>query len=166
MLPFIGQPFEAHVTGITSFGLFVGLENGIEGLIHISLLTDDTYEFDETSYTLRGQFGGKIYRLGDAMEVTLAQVNVEKGEIDFVPGRYESLEDVQKLMAASSERRHKRKSSDNKEGKTKRNWFAGAGGSKKDKKKDKKIRKDKKNSRKNDRKGKNTKVRRNKKSKK
>ena len=78
------------------------------------------------------------------MEVTLAQVNVEKGEIDFVPGRYESLEDVQKLMAASSERRHKRKSSDNKEGKTKRNWFAGAGGSKKDKKKDKKIRKDKK----------------------
>lgn len=87
--------FEAHVTGITSFGLFVGLENGIEGLIHISLLTDDTYEFDETSYTLQGQFGGKVYRLGDAMEVTLAQVNVEKGEIDFVPGRYESLEDVQ-----------------------------------------------------------------------
>ena len=166
MLALIGQPFEAHVTGITSFGLFVGLENGIEGLIHISLLTDDTYEFDETSYTLRGQFGGKVYRLGDAMEVTLAQVNVEKGEIDFVPGRYESLEDVQKLMAASSERRHKRKGSDNKEEKNKRNWFSGAGGAKKDKKKDKKIRKDKKNSRKNDRKGKNTKVRRNKKSKK
>lgn len=80
MLPFIGQPFEAHITGITSFGLFVGLENGIEGLVHISLLTDDDYEFDEASYTLRGQHGGKVYRLGDAMEVTLAQVNVENAK--------------------------------------------------------------------------------------
>lgn len=130
MLPFIGQPFEAHITGITSFGLFVGLENGIEGLVHISLLTDDDYEFDEASYILRGQHGGKVYRLGDAMEVTLAQVNVEKCEIDFVPGRYESLEDVQQLMAASVERRHKRKHSDKKDTDTKRNWFAGAIGKK------------------------------------
>lgn len=167
MLPFIGQPFEAHITGITSFGLFVGLENGIEGLVHISLLTDDDYEFDEASYTLRGQHGGKVYRLGDAMEVTLAQVNVEKCEIDFVPGRYESLEDVQQLMAASAERRHKRKHSDKKDTDTKRNWFAGAIGKKgKKDKKDKKGRKDKKSGRKAARKGKGSKSRRGKKKKK
>ena len=160
MLPFIGQPFEAHITGITSFGLFVGLENGIEGLVHISLLTDDDYEFDEASYTLRGQHGGKVYRLGDAMEVTLAQVNVEKCEIDFVPGRYESLEDVQQLMAASAERRHKRKHSDKKDTDTKRNWFAGAIGKKgKKDKKDKKGRKEKKSGRKAARKGKGRKSR-------
>ncbi|WP_308592463.1 RNB domain-containing ribonuclease, partial [uncultured Megasphaera sp.] len=158
MLPFIGQPFQAHITGITSFGVFVGLENGIEGLVHISLLTDDDYEFDEASYTLRGQHGGKVYRLGDAMEVTLAQVNVEKCEIDFVPGRYESLDDVRNLMAASAERRHKRKSHDKKDTDTKRNWFAGAIGKKgKKDKKDKKGRKDKKAGRKAARKGKNTK---------
>ena len=158
MLPFIGQPFQAHITGITSFGVFVGLENGIEGLVHISLLTDDDYEFDEASYTLRGQHGGKVYRLGDAMEVTLAQVNVEKCEIDFVPGRYESLDDVRNLMAASAERRHKRKSHDKKDTDTKRNWFAGAIGKKgKKDKKDKKSRKDKKAGRKAARKGKNTK---------
>lgn len=151
MVPFIGQPFEARVTGITSFGLFVGLENGIEGLVHISLLTDDDYEFDEASYTLRGARSGRVYRLGDAMEVTLAQVNVEKGEIDFVPGRYESLADVQKLMAASNERRHHKKSRSHDKDTTKRNWFAGAIGNKKgkkNKKKDKKNKKMKKNARK------------------
>lgn len=62
MVPFIGQPFDAHITGITPFGLFVSLENGIEGLVHISLLTDDEYEFDEATYTMRGRLGGRIYR--------------------------------------------------------------------------------------------------------
>ena len=91
------------------------------------------------------------------MEVTLAQVNVEKCEIDFVPGRYESLEDVQQLMAASAERRHKRKHSDKKDTDTKRNWFAGAIGKKG--KKDKKGRKEKKSGRKAARKGKGRKSR-------
>lgn len=94
------------------------------------------------------------------MEVTLAQVNVEKCEIDFVPGRYESLEDVQQLMAASAERRHKRKHSDKKDTDTKRNWFAGAIGKKgKKDKKDKKGRKEKKSGRKAARKGKGRKSR-------
>ena len=84
------------------------------------------------------------------MEVTLAQVNVEKCEIDFVPGRYESLEDVQQLMAASAERRHKRKHSDKKDTDTK----------------DKKGCKDKKSGRKAACKGKGSKSRRGKKKKK
>lgn len=144
MVPFIGQPYEAHITGITSFGLFVGLENGIEGLVHISLLTDDVYEFDETTYTMRGQRGGKVYHLGDPMEVTLAKVNVEKCEIDFVPGTVESLEDLQQMMAASSERRHRKNGSrGSKEEANKKNWFANAKAAPKGKKK-KKDKSDKK----------------------
>ena len=151
MVPFIGQPYEAHITGITSFGLFVGLENGIEGLVHISLLTDDNYEFDEGTYTMRGQHGGRVYHLGDMMEVTLAKVNVEKCEIDFVPGKVESLEDLRQLMAAGAERRHRKNGSrSGKQEVTKRNWFADAADSqkgkkkKKDKKGKKKGKKDKK----------------------
>lgn len=106
MVPFVGQPFDAHITGITSFGLFVSLENGIEGLVHISLLTEDDYEFDEATYTMRGRLGGHVYRLGDAMEVTLAKVNTEKCEIDFVPGKVESLTDLQNILARSQEKRH------------------------------------------------------------
>lgn len=140
MLPFIGQPFPARITGITSFGLFVGLENGIEGLVHISLLTDDVYVFDEATYTMRGQHSGKIFRLGDPMEVTLAKVNTEKCEIDFVPGVVESLSDLQHMMAVSAERRHKNGS---KKEESKRSWFAGAASGKKSKKnkKDKKLNK-------------------------
>lgn len=108
MVPFIGETYEAHVAGITSFGLFVALENGIEGLVHISFLTDDEYEFDEGTYTMIGRRSGNVYRLGDALTVTLAQVNVEKCEIDFVPGKIESLDDLQQLMAANNERRRKR----------------------------------------------------------
>lgn len=118
MVPFIGEPFDAHVTGITPFGLFVGLENGIEGLVHISFLTDDDYEFDETTYTMVGRNGGKVYHLGDPLQVTLAQVNIEKCEIDFVPGTVESLADLQEMMAARAKNRHK----GGKDDKGKRSW--------------------------------------------
>ncbi|MCH4166940.1 MAG: ribonuclease R [Megasphaera sp.] len=147
MVPFIGQPYDARITGITAFGLFVGLENGIEGLIHVSLLTDDEYEFDDKTYTMRGQHGGKIYRLGDALRVTLAKVNVEKCEIDFAPGEYNSLEDLQNVMTASAEKRHKGRK-DSSTDTTKRNWFAGAGKSGKAKKKDKKNKKNRRNDKK------------------
>ena len=140
MVPFVGEAFDAHITGITSFGLFVGLENGIEGLIHISLLTDDDYEFDEASYTMRGRLGGHVYRLGDSIEVTLAKVNTDRCEIDFVPGRVDSLEDLQQRMAASMEKRHHRSKET-----TKRDWMNDAGH--KPGKKDKKGKKNKKNSR-------------------
>lgn len=148
MVPFIGQSYDARITGITAFGLFVGLENGIEGLIHISLLTDDDYEFDEKTYTMRGQHGGKIYRLGDALRVTLAKVNVEKCEIDFAPGEYNSLADLQNAMTASAEKRHKGRKNNNPD-KTKRNWFSDAGKSGKSKKKDKKNKKNRRNDKKN-----------------
>lgn len=140
MVPFVGEAFDAHITGITSFGLFVGLENGIEGLIHISLLTDDDYEFDEATYTMRGRLGGHVYRLGDPIEVTLAKVNTERCEIDFVPGRVDSLEDLQQRMAASMEKRHHRSKET-----TKRDWMNDTGHT--SGKKDKKGRKNKKNSR-------------------
>ncbi|MCH4178612.1 MAG: ribonuclease R [Megasphaera sp.] len=149
MVPFIGQAYDAHITGITAFGMFVGLENGIEGLIHISMLADDAYEFDETTYTMRGQHGGKIYHLGDSLRVTLANVNVEKYEIDFAPGEYASMEELQNAMTKSNERRHKGRG-DKKPDKTKRNWFAGAGKSGQGKKKNRK--KDHKGNKKKDRK--------------
>lgn len=107
MKPFVGEAFTAHVTGITPFGLFVSLENGIEGLVHISLLRDDDYDFDEGTYTLNGRRGGKVYRLGDEMTVTLASVDTERCIIDFVPGKIDSLEDLQKIFAERGARRHK-----------------------------------------------------------
>lgn len=58
---FIGEVFDAIVVGITNFGMFVALPNGIEGLVHVSSITDDYYLFNERNYTLMGEHAKKIF---------------------------------------------------------------------------------------------------------
>ena len=108
MVQFLGQTFESHITGLTPFGMFVGLENGIEGLIHISTMVDDLYYFEENAYTMIGTHSGQVYRLGDLVMVTLAKVDTDKYEIDFVLGDNVSPEKLQELMDKRSRRSGKR----------------------------------------------------------
>ncbi len=83
MAQFIGDEFAGAISGVTAFGLFVELENGIEGLVHVSSMDDDYYRYDEERYSLIGQRTGKVYRLGDAAKVTLVKVNPAERMIDF-----------------------------------------------------------------------------------
>lgn len=83
MLDKIGEEYEGIISGVTSFGLFVQLENTIEGLVHVSYLTDDYYHYHEKQYALIGERTGKIYRLGDTVQVRVMQVNREERSIDF-----------------------------------------------------------------------------------
>ena len=84
MKQFLGDTFEGVVSGVTSFGMFVELENTVEGLVRVADMSDDYYEFDSLHYTLSGVNTGKTYRLGDVLTVILSRVNVERGQIDFV----------------------------------------------------------------------------------
>ncbi len=84
MAQFVGEEFTGAISGVTAFGLFVELENGIEGLVHVSSMDDDYYRYDEERYALIGQRTGKVYRLGDAAAVTLVKVNPAERTIDFV----------------------------------------------------------------------------------
>lgn len=84
MAQFVGDEFAGTISGVTAFGLFVELENGIEGLAHVSGMDDDYYRYDEERYALLGQRTGKVYRLGDAVKVTLVKVNPAERTIDFV----------------------------------------------------------------------------------
>lgn len=59
MVPFVGEPFDAHITGLTRFGIFVGLDNGVEGLVHINSMDDDEYVYQEDTMTFKGLRGGK-----------------------------------------------------------------------------------------------------------
>ena len=61
----IGEEFDGVISGVTAFGMFIELENGVEGLVHISSLMDDYYEFYEDRYALLGSHTRKVYRLGD-----------------------------------------------------------------------------------------------------
>ncbi len=60
----VGNKFEAVVSSVTSFGMFVQLENTVEGLIHISNLKDDYYSYDEKTMTLTGRQPTRSIRLG------------------------------------------------------------------------------------------------------
>jgi len=80
----IGDEFSGVVTGVTGFGLFVELlEMGVSGLIHITSLPDDYYDFDPTSHRLRGKRQGKLFQLADKVTVKVISVSVEERKIDF-----------------------------------------------------------------------------------
>ncbi len=83
MAAHIGEEFEGVISGVTSFGIFVELPNTIEGLVHVSYLTDDYYHYHEKAYALVGERTGKQFRIGDVVQVRVANVNVDERTIDF-----------------------------------------------------------------------------------
>ena len=86
MEAFIGQAFEGKINGITDFGLFVEIDNGIDGLVHVSLMRDDHYVFDEAHFVMVGRRRGMTYRLGQTVTVTLIKADAKRRQIDFVLG--------------------------------------------------------------------------------
>jgi len=80
----IGEEYSGVISGVTSFGVFVELENTVEGLVHISNMIDDFYIFDNEKRELFGQTNRKIYRIGEDVKVRVLNVSIAKAEIDFV----------------------------------------------------------------------------------
>jgi ribonuclease R len=80
----VGRTYDGVIAGIASFGFFVELTHYlIEGLVHVSELKDDAYEFDKDNYTLTGKNKGKVYRLGDPVRITIKGVSKEEKKADF-----------------------------------------------------------------------------------
>ena len=79
----IGEEFEAIITSVTNFGMFVELDNSVEGLVHISYLTDDYYNYHEKSYSLVGERTGRSYRIGDPVKVRLIRADKQERALDF-----------------------------------------------------------------------------------
>lgn len=81
----VGDSFSGVISGVTGFGLFVELSDiYVEGLVHITALTSDYYHFDPARHQLTGENSGRIYRLGDTLQVTVARVDLDERKIDFV----------------------------------------------------------------------------------
>lgn len=98
MEPFVGQVFTGKVSSITSFGMFVELDNGIDGLVHINMMNDDYYFYDEDHFLLVGRRTGKTFHLGQEVEVTLVKADAEKKQIDFVLGEVNNLMALRERM--------------------------------------------------------------------
>jgi ribonuclease R len=79
----IGKIYPGVISGVTDFGVFVELENKIEGMIPIRELDDDFYIFDEKNYSLVGRHSRKTYQLGDEVKVKIWRTNLEKKQLDF-----------------------------------------------------------------------------------
>lgn len=80
----VGSDFDGVVSGVTSFGLFVQLtESRIDGLVHITQLPNDYYQFDAVRRMLTGQRLGLEYRLGDKVRVKVLRASMEDRKIDF-----------------------------------------------------------------------------------
>ena len=106
MLNHIGETYEGVISGVASFGMFVELSNGVEGLVHMSSLTDDYYEFIEDRYCLAGTHNGHTYRLGDTVQIEVLQVNREERSIDFVmAGENDAMQDYLKTQLNSNSSR-------------------------------------------------------------
>ena len=79
----IGEEYDGIVSSVTSFGMFVQLENTIEGLVHFSNMEDDFYFFDEENYTIVGERTKRTYRLGDEVRIKVIGADIGKKNIDF-----------------------------------------------------------------------------------
>jgi ribonuclease R len=80
----IGEVYKGVISGVTDFGLFVELENKIEGMIPISEIGDDFYIFDENNYLIRGRHTDRIFQLGDEVGVKIWRTNLERKQLDFL----------------------------------------------------------------------------------
>lgn len=82
----LGEVFTGRISAVTSFGIFVELDEVFaEGLVHVTSLKSDYYQFDAVKHRLVGERTGQTYRLGDKMTVLVARVDLEERKIDFEP---------------------------------------------------------------------------------
>lgn len=85
MSKFVGDEFEAVISNVTSFGIFVRLENTVEGLISFDNINDlDYYIYDDKKHRLLGKETGKTFKIGDKLKVKLIRADIKLKEIDFM----------------------------------------------------------------------------------
>ena len=81
----IGESFDGVISGVTDFGIYVELENTVEGLIRVDDLRDDYYDFDREKYALTGRRTNNVYKLGDEIRIIVGYVDIDRREINFLP---------------------------------------------------------------------------------
>ena len=79
----VGKKFDSIISGVTNFGFFVEIENGIEGLVRISTLRDDFYSYIESEFALIGRRKGKSFHIGDKVRVKLVEANLKLRQLTF-----------------------------------------------------------------------------------
>ncbi len=139
----VGVEYDGIISSVTNFGMFVELPNTIEGLVHVSYLTDDYYRYDERHYAMIGERTGNVFRIGDEITVRVVKVNKDERSVDFevvgMKGSRRPLSKDEPKVIRAEKGKSRRKSTDskgsNKDGEwsTKKPGPSGASGKKKKK---------------------------------
>ncbi|MBC3880184.1 ribonuclease R [Undibacterium sp. LX40W] len=108
----LGEEFTGTISGVTQFGLFVQLdEMFVEGLVHITDLGADYFQFDEARHELRGERTGKRYQLTDKIKVQVSRVDIDARKIDLalaanaVPNRFPKVREFEEMVEPRSGKR-------------------------------------------------------------
>ncbi|WP_214483635.1 ribonuclease R [Bacillus sp. SM2101] len=146
----IGEEFDGIISSVTNFGVFVELPNTIEGLVHVSYLTDDYYRYDERHYAMIGERTGNVFRIGDEIAVRVINVNKDERSVDFevvgMKGRRKTSKDVPKVIHAgkgrkkthsSRNKQHDKSENDGKKAQKKKKFYENVPNAKRKKKKKK-----------------------------
>ncbi len=107
-----GEVFEGIISGVTSFGMFIELDNTIEGLVRLSSMEDDYYIYNDKLYSLIGERSRKVYRIGDIVNVILAKADVAARRIEFNIFEKDDSDEKEKIGSdeqAEQEKKRKRK---------------------------------------------------------
>ena len=83
MVDKVGMQFEGVISSVTKFGIFIELPNTVEGLVHISKMDQDYFNFIESHMVLLGERTGIVYRIGQKVKIEVTKADVETREIDF-----------------------------------------------------------------------------------
>lgn len=89
MRRFLGEQFTGIISGMTKYGMYIELPNTVEGMVHVSTLTDDYYTFIEEEYIFAGQMTGRTYRLGQKVDVIVTGTDEDTRTIDFRMANHE-----------------------------------------------------------------------------
>ena len=82
----VGEEFDGFITGVMNYGLFVELvDYFVEGMVHVSQLPADHYRYWEKQHALVGEKSRKVFRIGDRIRIKVANVSLEKRQIEFTP---------------------------------------------------------------------------------
>lgn len=108
----LGEEFVGTISGVTQFGLFVQLdEMFVEGLVHITELGADYFQFDDARHELRGERSGKRYQLTDKIKVVVSRVDIDARKIDLslassaVPNRFPKTREFEEDVESHQKKR-------------------------------------------------------------
>ncbi|MGB9783765.1 MAG: ribonuclease R [Moorellaceae bacterium] len=79
----VGEVYSGIISGVVPYGFFVELENTVEGLVHVSTLTDDYYHYQEDQMALVGEHRRRSFKIGQPVRVQVVRVNVEARQVDL-----------------------------------------------------------------------------------